>query len=77
MLPLVILLQWQLFYLPLPALLKATLVLGVAVPVLLGSYELLVRHTVVGRLLNGKNPVRNQVSNLTDMPPIKQEHGLV
>lgn len=76
-LPLVILLQWQLFYLPLPALLKATLVLGVAVPVLLGSYELLVRHTVVGRLLNGKNPVRNQVSNLTDMPPIKQEHGLV
>jgi len=76
-LPLVVFVQWQLFYLPLPALVKAALVLAVAVPVLLGSYELLVRHTVVGRLLHGKNPVRNQDSNLTDMPPIKQSHRMV
>lgn len=57
-LPLVILLQWQLFYLPLPALIKAVVVLSVTVPFLLGSYELLVRHTVIGRILNGKNPPR-------------------
>jgi len=57
-LPLVILLQWQLFYIPLPALVKAALVLGVAVPVLLASYALVVRHTVIGRILNGRNPPR-------------------
>jgi len=42
----------------LPALVKAALVLGVAVPVLLASYALVVRHTVIGRILNGRNPPR-------------------
>ena len=57
-LPLVVVIQWQLFYLPLPALVKVALVLAVTVPVLLGSYQVLVRHTVVGRILNGKIPPR-------------------
>jgi len=56
--PLVVVMQWQLFYLPLPALVKVALTLTVTVPVLLISYQILVRHTVVGRILNGKNPPR-------------------
>ena len=57
-LPLVVGCQWFLFYWPLPGLLKAALVLAITIPVLLASYQLMVRHTVIGRILNGKNPPR-------------------
>jgi len=57
-LPLVILLEWQLYFLPMPAFLKVILILAVTVPTLLYSYQVLVRHTVIGRILNGKNPNR-------------------
>lgn len=48
--------QWILYYWPLPGLVKFLLVLIVAIPVMLVSYELFVRHTIIGRILNGKNP---------------------
>jgi hypothetical protein len=51
--------QWFFYYLPLPAMTKATLVLGISIPLLLGTYQLMVRHTVIGRILNGKNPARS------------------
>jgi len=55
----VIFMQWQLLYVPLPGILKFALVLLVSVPVLLTSYEFLVRRTVIGRILNGKTYVKN------------------
>lgn len=51
--PLVLLLQILIKDVPLPALLKFGLVVAVAALLLLGSYQLLVRHTVVGALLGG------------------------
>ena len=56
--PLVIGCQWFLYYWPIPALIKITLVLMITLSILLVSYELFVRHTIVGRILNGKNPKR-------------------
>ncbi len=57
--PVVICCQWFFYYLRLPAMAKATLVLGISIPLLLGTYQLMVRHTVIGRILNGKNPARS------------------
>ena len=47
-------LQVAVFHLPLPAIVKFSLVLGVALPTLLFTYHLMVRHTFVGQMLNGK-----------------------
>lgn len=52
--PVVIFMQWQLLHVQLPAWLKFMLVLLVSMPVLLASYGLLVRRTIIGRILNGK-----------------------
>jgi fucose 4-O-acetylase-like acetyltransferase len=57
-LPLVILLEWLFYFYPWPAGVKVVLILAVTVSILIGSYQLLVRHTVIGRILNGKNPAR-------------------
>lgn len=57
--PVVICCQWLFYYLRLPATAKAILVLGISLPLLLASYQLMVRHTIIGRILNGKNPARS------------------
>jgi peptidoglycan/LPS O-acetylase OafA/YrhL len=51
--PLVIVSQWLVRSWPLPASLKAVLILAVVTPLLLASYARCVRGTVIGRLLNG------------------------
>jgi len=56
--PLVICCQWFLYFWPLPALIKTALVLIITISILLASYELFVRHTIIGRILNGKKPSR-------------------
>lgn len=53
-LPLVIFLQAWLSRLDWPALVKFGVVLGIGFAVMFASYELLVRHTFLGRLLNGR-----------------------
>lgn len=57
--PVVIGCQWLFYYLRLPATVKGMLVLGISIPLLLASYQLMVRHTIIGRILNGKNPARS------------------
>ncbi len=41
-----------------PAWLKLTLTVGIATPILLASYQLFVRHSFIGAVLNGKRPLR-------------------
>jgi peptidoglycan/LPS O-acetylase OafA/YrhL len=53
-LPLVIFLQAWLSRMDLPALAKFGVVLGIGFALMFASYELLVRHTFLGRLLNGR-----------------------
>jgi glucans biosynthesis protein C len=53
-LPLVMALQWMVAGWPLPWVLKLPVILGVAMGILLLSYDLLVRPTFVGALLNGR-----------------------
>ena len=53
-LPPVLLMQWLFLFLPAPALVKFTLGFLATLLILFASYELLVRHTVIGRILNGK-----------------------
>lgn len=53
-LPLVIFLQASVSRLDWPALVKFGVVLGVGFALMFASYELLVRHTFLGRLLNGR-----------------------
>jgi fucose 4-O-acetylase-like acetyltransferase len=60
-LPVVVGLQVVLREVPLPALAKIPIVLAAAVAVLLGSYDLLVRPTWVGALLNGRRFSRFRV----------------
>ena len=57
-LPLIIYLQLPLARPAWPALVKFVVLLAVAMPILLASYQWLVRYTVIGRILNGKNPAR-------------------
>ncbi len=52
-LPLVVWAQRLVGPLALPAIIKFTLVLAICFPILLASYQLLVRYTVIGRVLNG------------------------
>jgi peptidoglycan/LPS O-acetylase OafA/YrhL len=52
--PVLIWIQVLIAPLPLPALLKGLLALVIAMPLLLASYHLLVRHTWIGTLLNGR-----------------------
>ncbi len=52
--PPVLLMQWVLLFLPVPALVKFTLGFLITMLILFASYELLVRRTVIGRILNGK-----------------------
>jgi glucan biosynthesis protein C len=47
-----------LYYWPLPALVKFLLILILIIPIMLVSYKLFVRNTIIGRILNGKNPSR-------------------
>lgn len=57
-LPIVLALQGAVARLDWPAEAKILLILGVAFPVMLGSYELMVRHTFVGAILNGRRVPR-------------------
>jgi peptidoglycan/LPS O-acetylase OafA/YrhL len=57
-LPIVMTLQVLVFRLPLPALAKFALVLGVGFPLMPLSYHLLVRYTWVGAILNGRRRER-------------------
>ncbi len=52
-LPLMIWIPLMLRSLHLPAIVKFTIVLAIAVPILLASYEWGVRYTIIGRVLNG------------------------
>lgn len=58
-LPLVVALNWCLYPLPAPALVKFTLVCLAAFAIMLGTYHLFVRYTLIGVLLNGPK-LRNQ-----------------
>lgn len=60
--PIVLLLQILIKDMALPALLKFALVVAISALLLLGSYQLLVRHTVVGALLNGRRASEQRVS---------------
>jgi peptidoglycan/LPS O-acetylase OafA/YrhL len=53
-LPLIYGMHGWLFDLPRPALVKVAIILAIATPLLLGSYDLLVRPTFLGRFLNGR-----------------------
>ena len=57
-LPLVLALQGAVVKLDWPAEAKILLVLGVAFPIMFASYELMVRHTFVGAILNGRRVPR-------------------
>jgi peptidoglycan/LPS O-acetylase OafA/YrhL len=52
--PPVLFMQWLLLFLPVPALVKFTVGFLITMMILFASYELLVRRTVIGRILNGK-----------------------
>jgi glucan biosynthesis protein C len=52
--PPVLFMQWLLLFLPVPALVKFTVGFLITMLILFASYELLVRRTVIGRILNGK-----------------------
>jgi glucan biosynthesis protein C len=52
--PPVLFMQWLLLFLPVPALVKFTLGFLITMLILFASYELLVRRTMIGRILNGK-----------------------
>ena len=53
-LPLVMALQAALVKLPLPAEAKILIVLGLAFPLMFASYEVMVRHSFIGAILNGR-----------------------
>lgn len=57
-LPLVVALQAWVSRFGWPAEVKIVVVLGIAFPILFGSYQLLVRHTFVGAVLNGRRTPR-------------------
>ncbi len=57
-LPLIVALQLLVRDLPLPLLVKLLIILGVSVIALLASYQLFVRYTVLGVLLNGKKATK-------------------
>jgi peptidoglycan/LPS O-acetylase OafA/YrhL len=62
-LPLVMALQAMVVRLDLPAEAKIVIVLGIAFPLMFASYQLLVRHSVIGAILNGRRapkPARAQ-----------------
>ncbi|MFN5290384.1 MAG: acyltransferase family protein, partial [Planctomycetia bacterium] len=52
--PLVVCMQWLFLYLPVPAWVKFTMGFLVTMLILFASYEWMVRHTIIGRILNGK-----------------------
>jgi hypothetical protein len=56
--PVVVGLQVALLPLPLPALAKIPVVLSLAVLILIASYDILVRPTWIGALLNGRRYAR-------------------
>jgi hypothetical protein len=51
-----------------PAEAKMALVLGVAFPLMFASYELMVRHSFVGAILNGRRAPRGKTLRLTAQP---------
>jgi peptidoglycan/LPS O-acetylase OafA/YrhL len=72
-LPLVILLQGVVATQSWPALVKYAIVLGVAFPLMLGSYHLLVRFTWLGAILNGKRHPRPERRRIPSPSPAEQE----
>jgi len=52
--PPVLCMQWLFLYLPAPAWVKFTLGFLITMLILFASYEWMVRHTIIGRILNGK-----------------------
>ncbi len=68
-LPVVMALQVEVFTLPLPALAKWAIVTGGAFLILIASYHLLVRHSFLGRWLNGrKYPWRKPAAAMETQP---------
>jgi peptidoglycan/LPS O-acetylase OafA/YrhL len=57
--PVVVGLQFALLPVPLPALAKIPIVLALAVAILIASYDLMVRPTWIGALLNGRRYPRH------------------
>tara|TARA_R110000868_G_scaffold53744_6_gene168654 strand:+ start:47482 stop:48708 length:1227 start_codon:yes stop_codon:yes gene_type:complete len=72
-LPLVMALQVALSDLAWPGLVKFALILAITLVVLLGSYQLLVRHSWLGAWLNGKRPVRETAAPIPapETPPTR------
>jgi peptidoglycan/LPS O-acetylase OafA/YrhL len=66
-LPVLAIFQVGLYWLPVPPLIKYPLILTAAVAILLLSYELLVRHSFLGRWLNGRKYPRRQRSALASV----------
>lgn len=64
--PVVVLLQVALMPLPLPALAKVPLVLAISVGILVVSYDVVVRSTWIGALLNGRRYARR-------LPEVREE----
>jgi len=61
-LPIVAALQVAVAPLAWPAMLKFAVILAIAFPLMLASYQLLVRHTLIGAILNGSRESRSRVS---------------
>ncbi|GGD12942.1 acyltransferase family protein [Aquisalinus flavus] len=74
-LPLVMALQVAVSDIALPAVVKFAIVLAVAMAILLGTYHLLVRYSVIGWLLNGKRKQRQNKRKQQDLPHQAEEAG--
>lgn len=72
-LPLVILLQGAVAAQPWPWAVKYALILAVAFPLMLGSYQLWVRYTWLGAILNGRRQPRPERDRIPPVSPSKQE----
>lgn len=73
-LPLVILLQGVVARYAWPAELKYLLILAIALPLMLASYQFMVRHTWLGAILNGRRQPRKSARIPATSPP-GQEHA--
>jgi peptidoglycan/LPS O-acetylase OafA/YrhL len=67
--PILVALQGVLMGVPVPSPLKAAIVAAAACPILFASYQLGVRHTLIGRWLNGPRQ-RGRVSIGSEAPPV-------
>jgi peptidoglycan/LPS O-acetylase OafA/YrhL len=70
-LPLVMALQAMVVRLDWPAEAKILIVLGIAFPLMFASYELMVRHSFIGAILNGRRAPRAKALRLTAQPEVR------